>query len=74
MNKKVENFLRQQIKDGLMLCNEKQQDLFVRMYAKPPYDSNTVVFDIVDKMPSNKLEWALTQVDRTLEKNNDGLR
>ena len=64
MNKTIETFVRQQLKDGLVMCNEKQQHVFKLMYSNKNLDLG--INSVVDKIPEDKLDWALCQVERTL--------
>lgn len=57
MRKDVELFLRDKIRVGLDQCTEPQRDLFRRMYG-----------GLYEAVPLDKLEWALSQVERTLAK------
>lgn len=69
MNNSVENFARQSIKDGLKKLPEGWQNRFKQMYAngKISDDINTVV----DNMPEEKLDWALSQVEESIKKINN---
>jgi hypothetical protein len=61
---------RDKIKDGLKSCTEGQVHLFRRMYGSPKdIDVRTDINIVVDKMQDSKIEWALEQVSRTIEKN-----
>lgn len=66
MEASIEAFAREQLIEGLSFCNEAQVNLFKRMYSHkyPEADIETVVAN----MPVDKLDWALHQVNRTLEK------
>ncbi len=64
MNEKIENFARQEIKNGLSKLPESNQLMFKRMYNKG--NLNTDINEVVDNMPEEKLDWALQQVERTL--------
>lgn len=84
MNSQIEKFAREQLKEGLALCTDKEQEIFKCMYIpkksmdKPPDEDTlrtTTINDVVDQMESSKLDWAMTQVDKTLDKKkyrNDG--
>ena len=67
MNETMENFAREQIRDGLALCNDPQINLFVRMYSHN--DLAKPVSQIVDDIPTDSLSIALSQVERTIAKN-----
>lgn len=57
MREDMQEFLRNKIKDGLSKCTIDQRKLFNRMYVS------------IEEIPADKLEWALTQVEKTIEKN-----
>jgi len=64
---------RRELKEGLAQCTGTQQDLFKRMYAGgtkefPGGDLKMPIGKVVDKMPIPKLNWAMQQVKRTLDK------
>ena len=69
MNKTLSTTARNLIKSGLMQCSEAQRYVFKYLYvADDSYD----VIDIntvVDNIPDDKLDWALTQVENTITKN-----
>ena len=51
----------------LAQCTKGQQQIFKRMYSH-----KNLILDIekiVDNMPENKLDWAFTQCEKTLNKN-----
>lgn len=54
------------LKELLGKCTMGQQDVFVRMYGQNKYRSIT---ETVDHMDSEKIDWALTQIENTLIKN-----
>lgn len=58
---------RQELKNGLVQCTESQQLKFAMMYAKD--NLQLTVEEIVDRMDWERLDWAMQQVKRTLEKN-----
>jgi hypothetical protein len=66
MNKELSRFARQQLKEGLALCSEGQQLIFKRMYSHKNLE--LPINDVVDAMPDDKLDWAMTQVARTIFK------
>lgn len=57
---------REMVKDGLKNCTEKQVCFFKRMYA---LNKDADIDSIVGLIPDSKIEWALEQVTRTVEKN-----
>jgi hypothetical protein len=65
MNKNIQDFARNYIKDGLKKLPERCTVIFKKMYA-----NGNMVLDIehvVDKMPEDKLDWAMQQVNRSIE-------
>lgn len=64
MNKQLEDFARNTIKEGLEKLPEKCHDLFKRMYGKLEMD----IEDVVDQMAIDELDNAMDQVQRTLVK------
>lgn len=66
MNPTVAEFIRKQIKEGLTLLPEKSQILFKRMYSHK--DPDKPIDAIIDAMPTDQLDWALTQVQNSLKK------
>ncbi len=66
MNKTIERMYCTLLKDGLAQCTEAQQHLFKQMYSHKKLDRP--IADAVDCMDVAKLDWALTQVEKTLEK------
>lgn len=69
MNNITENFNRDWLKENIALCNESQQQMFKRMYSHNNLDLD--VNSIIDKMPEDKLDWAMQQVQHTLEKDKE---
>ena len=66
MNEALEKYARDTLKEGLSKCTEEELILFKRMYA--PLVSGANINDVVDKMEVDKLDWAMQQVQRTLDK------
>ena len=66
MNKQLQEFARSELKKGLSLCTDNEKNIFSRMYSHkdPKKDINL----IVDDMPEDRLDWAMVQVKRTLDK------
>lgn len=67
-NQTIINFTKERLKILLTECTDGQQLLFKRMYSNG--NLNLSIYDTVDQMDDNRLEWALSQVERTIEKNN----
>ena len=66
MNQQLENYAREELKTSLESCNKKQQLMFKRMYSHSNLE--LPINEVVDNMPSEKLDWAMQQVERTLIK------
>ncbi len=68
MNNTIKEFTKDSLKNGLSKCTEQQQSLFKRMYSHK--NLSLSINDVVDNMPDDKLDWALTQVEKTLINSN----
>lgn len=66
MNNSVEDFIRDSLKRGLKRLPEKWQLTFKRMYSHKDLEKD--IEAVVDDMPTDKLDWALTQVENSLKK------
>lgn len=66
MNETIDTFARDTLKADLQKCTDGQQLLFKRMYAHKNLDRS--IEWVVDHMESEKLDWAMQQVQRTLAK------
>lgn len=66
MNNILTEFARKELKQGLEKCSEDQILIFKRMYSHDRLE--LTINDVVDNMPDDKLDWAMTQVDKTLAK------
>jgi hypothetical protein len=69
MNKILEKFARDYIRENLKKCTKAQQDLFTAMYR---YDIHMNLDSVIDSMTVSKLDWAMQQVERTVAKNEAG--
>jgi len=65
MNETLEQFAREYLKKGLAQLPDKNQLLFKRMYSHQ--DTDKPIDKVVDDMTTDKLDWAMTQVQNTLE-------
>ena len=63
----IDTFIRQQLKDLLARLSDGNIALFKRMYS--PNDMELHIDSVVDKMPADKLDWAIEQCENTLRKN-----
>jgi hypothetical protein len=68
-NPTIITFTRNTLKELLSMCTDDQQYLFKRMYAHDNLD--LPINEVVDLMPVSKLDWALSQVERTIKFNNN---
>ena len=60
-------YVRNELKDGLSLCTEKQQERFILIYrGMVNYTRDMTVYDIVDVLSIKQLETALKQVENTV--------
>ena len=66
MNTELQTFARNNLKKGLAKCTADEQHLFKRMYAFKNIDKD--INFVVDNMPEEKLDWAMQQVQKTLDK------
>ena len=66
MNKQLIEFARKTLKDGLSKCTAAERKVFARMYSHK--DTSKDVNCIVDGMSPERIDWAMTQVQRTLDK------
>lgn len=66
MNKTISRIIRQQIKDGLKQLPDSWQTKFKRMYSQNNLDWD--IETVVDNMPNEKLDWALSQVENSLKR------
>jgi hypothetical protein len=66
MNKELEQFARQRIKEGLAKCTDDERMIFTRMYS--PKNLSAPIGIVVDGVPVDRLDWAMTQVSNTLDR------
>lgn len=66
MNKELQEFARNELKAGLSRLPESNNILFKRMYSHEDLEAS--IDDVVNSMPEDKLDWAMQQVERSLEK------
>lgn len=57
------------LKDLLSHCTEPQQLLFKRMYSHTNLERT--IDEAVDNLDPTKIDWAISQCERTVSKNND---
>lgn len=56
------------LKELLAECTEGQQTMFKRLYSN---NIELPINEVVDKMDTDKIDWAISQCERTVEKNKD---
>ena len=66
MNTILEQFARKTIKEGLALCTDGERLTFNKMYSHKELDKD--VDAVVDDMSMDKLDWAMQQVKRSVDK------
>jgi hypothetical protein len=76
MNAQLQAFARQTLKEKLPQLPEEWQNLFKKLYADHTgkkinsyeHALSIPIEDIIDHMPEEKLDWAMTQVDNSFKK------
>lgn len=68
MNQILQNFARSWLTEHLAQCTDGQRDVFVRMYGPQICPPNASIEKVVQVMRIDQLDWAMEQVQRTLEK------
>jgi len=66
MNENLVEFARNQLKEGLRQLSDGWQFMFKRMYSHKNLDLD--IETVVDNMPEDKLDFAMTQVENSLIK------
>lgn len=66
MNKTMSDFGRKTLKELLYKCTDAQQLMFKRMYSHKNLDAT--IDECVDLMDDSKIDWAITQCERTIKK------
>ena len=66
MNEQMQQFARDFLKTVLAKLPASNCLIFNRMYS--PDDLEASVSDVVDDMPEERLDWAMQQVQRSLQK------
>ena len=65
MNKQLQKFARDTLKEGLSQLPDNQKLTFKRMYSHKNLE--LPINDVVDQMEPEKLDWAMQQVQRSLD-------
>ena len=66
LSKTLISAARNLLKDMLSQCTPEEQHKFKRLYADENLD--LPINEVVDKMEEHKLDWAIFQTERTIEK------
>ncbi len=66
MNQTIENFTRQTMKEKIARLPQGSHHRFKQMYAQGKLD--TPIDEVIDGMPAEKLDWALSQIEATIAK------
>lgn len=64
MNETLKVMAKTILKDLLSQCTEGQQMMFKRMYCHKNLDFS--INEAVDQMDDDKIDWAVSQVERTI--------
>jgi hypothetical protein len=65
MNNQLQEYARAELKKGLAKLPLGNQLVFKRMYSHKNLDAD--INSVVDAMPENKLDWAMQQVQGSLD-------
>lgn len=68
-NKTLISLARKLLKESIAQCTIGQQNLFKKMYPYKDSIETDDIFLFVDKMDSDRLDHAITQVENTIIKN-----
>ena len=66
MNEKLATVARNYLKENIAKCTEGEIHVFKMMYS--PVNTDLPIDKVVDQMPDEKLDWAMSQVKNTLKK------
>jgi len=67
MNGTLRNSAKEILKSLLAQCTEPQQHMFKRMYCHKNLE--LPINEAVDQMDDDKIDWAVSQTERTVEAN-----
>jgi hypothetical protein len=70
MNEQLQTHARDILKEGLAQCSNGEQLSFKRMYSHNNLDMP--IDEVIDNMEPDRLDWAMDQVRRTLDKKTNG--
>ena len=66
-NETIKNVAKEMLKELLSKCTYGQQLMFKRMYCHKNLE--LPINEAVSQMADDKIDWAMTQVERTVKKN-----
>ena len=66
-NETIKNAAKEMLKELLKECTDGQKLMFKRMYSHKNLELQ--INEAVDQMADDKIDWAMTQVERTVENN-----
>lgn len=55
---------RAELMAGLLQCTDKHHEIFKLMYS--PKNTKLSISEVVEKIPVEQLDWALSQVEKTI--------
>ena len=67
MNAELSTYARTFLKENIAKCTEGEIHVFKMMYS--PTNPGLDIDKVVDKMPDEKLDWAMSQVKNTMKNN-----
>ena len=67
-NETIKNIAKELLKKLLSECTDNQQLMFKRMYSHKNLE--LTINEAVEQMEDDKIDWAMTQVEQTIKKNN----
>lgn len=65
MNKELSTVARNYLKENIAKCTVGEIHVFKMMYS--PVNPELPIDKVVDKMPDEKLDWAMSQIKNTLK-------
>jgi hypothetical protein len=66
MNQQLKEFARATLKEGLAQLPEDWQMLFKKLYSRDNLERS--MNEMVDRIPEDKLDWAMCQVENSIHK------
>ena len=67
MNNILETYARNWLKENISYCTDNQKHIFKRIYSCENLTLN--IDTVIDTMPTDQLDNAITKVQRTIDKN-----